>query len=139
MANDTAKIARNAREIIRLGGFVNLVICNKRIFQEWYDYLEDEYYATKCIEGVIISPSHIILPYILSNPDELLCFKENIKSAGGVQIVGLVDSNAMLKHPELYDIKYNTVLFFDSERIEGNIEAEKCIIDIEAEKCIKDI
>ena len=114
----------------QLGGRVNLVICQKSKIDDWFDHFEDNYYLSGADE-------YIILPHDLTDPDGMDIFFENIKTAGGIQIVGIINYDLIFRRPELLKIKFDTIMLDESSMIQNETaKRTKAILKLKTDNVI---
>lgn len=114
----------------QLGGRVNLVICQKSKIDDWFDHFEDNYYSSGADE-------YIILPHDLTDPDGMETFKENIKTSGGIQIVGIINYDLIFRRPELLKIKFDTIMLDESSMIQNETaKRTKAILKLKTDNVI---
>lgn len=114
----------------QLGGRVNLVICQKSKIDDWFDHFEDNYYSSGADE-------YIILPHDLTDPDDMEIFKENIKTSGGVQLVGIINYDLIFRRPELLKMKFDTVMLDESSMIQNETaKRTKAIMKLKTDNII---
>lgn len=106
------KTYTGAEKMRQLGGRVNLVICQKSKINDWFDHFEYNYYSSG-------ADKNIILPHNLTDSDDMTLFKWNIESAGGIQIVGIINYDLIFRRPELLKIHFNTVMLDESSMIQN--------------------
>jgi len=114
----------------RLGGRVNLVICQKSKIDDWYRHFQDNYYSGG-------ADQNIILPHNLTEPDGMAVFKWNIETSGGCQLVGIINYDLIFRRPELLEIKFNTILLDESSMIKNDTaKRTKTILKLKADNVI---
>lgn len=114
----------------QLGGRVNLVICQKSKIDDWFDHFEDNYYSSGADE-------YIILPHDLTDPDDMDIFRENIKTSGGVQLVGIINYDLIFRRPELLKIKFDTIMLDESSMIQNETaKRTKAIMKLKTDNII---
>lgn len=124
------KTYTGAEKMHQLGGRVNLVICQKSKIDDWFDHFEDNYYSSG-------ADKYIILPHDLTDPDDMEIFKENIKTSGGVQLVGIINYDLIFRRPELLKIKFDTVMLDESSMIQNETaKRTKAIMKLKTDNVI---
>jgi SNF2 family DNA or RNA helicase len=114
----------------QLGGRVNLVICQKSKIDDWFDHFEDNYYSSGADE-------YIILPHDLTDPDGMDIFKENIKTSGGIQLVGIINYDLIFRRPELLKMKFDTIMLDESSMIQNETaKRTKAIMKLKTDNVI---
>lgn len=107
-----------------------MVICQKSKIDDWFDHFEDNYYSSGADE-------YIILPHDLTDPDDMEMFKENIKTAGGIQIVGIINYDLIFRRPELMKIHFDTIMLDESSMIQNETaKRAKAILKLETDNVI---
>lgn len=113
-----------------MGGRVNLVICQKSKIDDWLEHFEDNYYSSGADECVI-------LPHDLTYPDDMNIFKENIKTAGGIQMVGIINYDLIFRRPELLKMHFDTVMLDESSMIQNETaKRTKAILKLKTDNVI---
>lgn len=124
------KTYTGAEKMRQLGGRVNLVICQKSKIDDWFDHFEDNYYSSGADE-------YIILPHDLTDPDDMDIFKSNIKTSGGVQLVGIINYDLIFRRPELLKIHYDTIMLDESSMIQNETaKRTKAILKLKTDNVI---
>lgn len=107
-----------------------MVICQKSKINDWFDHFEDNYYSSGADE-------YIILPHDLTDPDGMDIFFENIKTAGGIQIVGIINYDLIFRRPELLKIKFDTIMLDESSMIQNETaKRTKAILKLKTDNVI---
>ena len=107
------KTFTGAEKMHRLGGRVNLVICQKSKIDDWCRHFQDNYYSGG-------ADQNIILPHNLTEQDGMTVFKWNIETSGGCQLVGIINHDLIFRRPELLKIKFDTILLDESSMIKND-------------------
>lgn len=124
------KTYTGAEKMHKLGGRVNLVICQKSKIDDWYNHFDDNYYSSG-------ADKHIILPHDLTDPDDMGIFKANIKTSGGVQLVGIINYDLIFRRPELLKIKFDTIMLDESSMIQNETtKRTKAILKLKTDNVI---
>ena len=107
-----------------------MVICQKSKIDDWFDHFEDNYYSSGADE-------YIILPHDLTDPDGMDIFKENIMTAGGVQLVGIINYDLIFRRPELLKMKFDTIMLDESSMIQNETaKRTKAIMKLKTDNVI---
>lgn len=113
-----------------MSGRVNLVVCQKSKIDDWFDHFENNYYSSGADE-------YIILPHDLTDPDGMEIFKENIKTAGGIQMVGIINYDLIFRRPELLKIHFDTIMLDESSMIQNETaKRTKAILKLKTDNVI---
>lgn len=130
VARGLGKTYTGAEKMRQLGGRVNLVICQKSKIDDWFDHFEDNYYSSGADE-------YIILPHDLTDPDDMDIFFENIKTAGGIQIVGIINYDLIFRRTELLKIHFDTIMLDESSMIQNETaKRTKAIMKLKTDNVI---
>lgn len=114
----------------QLGGRVNLVICQKSKIDDWYLHFDDNYYSSGTDE-------HIMLPHDLTDPDDMDIFKANIKTSGGVQLIGIINYDLIFRRPELLKMHFDTIMLDESSMIQNETaKRTKAILKLKTDNVI---
>lgn len=114
----------------RLGGRVNLVICQKSKIDDWLEHFEDNYYSSGADED-------IMLPHNLTDPDGMTVFKWNIETSGGCQLVGMINYDLIFRRPELLKMKFDTIMLDESSMIQNeSAKRTKAILQLRTDNVI---
>lgn len=107
-----------------------MVICQKSKINDWFDHFEDNYYSSGADE-------YIILPHDLTDPDGMDIFFENIKTAGNIQIVGIINYDLIFRRPELLKMKFDTIMLDESSMIQNETaKRTKAILKLKTDNVI---
>lgn len=124
------KTYTGAEKMRQLGGRVNLVICQKSKIDDWFDHFEDNYNSSGADE-------YIILPHDLTDSDGMEIFKENIKTSGGIQLVGIINYDLIFRRPELLKMKFDTIMLDESSMIQNETaKRTKAIMKLKTDNVI---
>lgn len=100
------KTFTGAEKLRRLGGRVNLVICQKSKVDDWVEHF-NTYYADYT--------EHVFNLTSASQLDVCLWEWEN-----GNNCVGIINYDLIIRRPELLQVKYNTIMLDESSMIKNN-------------------
>lgn len=107
-----------------------MVICQKSKIDDWFGHFEDNYYSPGADE-------YIILPHDLTAPGDMEIFKENIKTSGGIQLVGIINYDLIFRRPELLKMKFDTVMLDESSMIQNETaKRTKAIMKLKTDNVI---
>ena len=109
---------------------MNLVICQKSKIDDWLQHFQDNYYSSGADENIILS-------HDLSDPDGMEMFFENIRSSGGVQLVGVINYDLIFRRPELLKIRFDTIMLDESSMIQNDsAKRTKAILKLKTDNVI---
>lgn len=95
-----------------LGGRVNLVVCQKSKIDDWVEHFRDNYYSGGYDE-------HIILPHDLTTRDGIEMFLSNIRTSGGIQLVGIINYDLIFRRPEIQSLHIDTLMLDESSMVQN--------------------
>ena len=124
------KTYTGAEKMHQLGGRVNLVICQKSKFDDWFNHFEDNYYSSGADENIIV-------PFDLTDPDGMEMFFMNAKMCDSANIVGIINYDLIFRRPELLKIKFDTVMLDESSMIQNETaKRTKTILKLKTDNVI---
>ena len=124
------KTYTGAEKMHQLGGRVNLIICQKSKIDDWLTHFNENYYSSG-------ADKNIIIPHDLTDPDGITVFKWNITSAGGVQLVGVINYDLIFRRPELLKIRFDTIMLDESSMIQNDsAKRTKAIMKLKTDNVI---
>jgi superfamily II DNA or RNA helicase len=110
------KTFTGSEKMLRLGGRVNLVICQKSKIDDWLEHFKQHYRWYK----KDISANEI---FDLTNKDEFGAFIASVKLFCGQvknMTIGIINYDLMFRRPELLKLKIDTLMLDESSMIQND-------------------
>jgi SNF2 family DNA or RNA helicase len=122
------KTFTGAEKMRRLGGRVNLVICQKSKIDDWSKHFEDNYFDN----------GYIIKPFDLTDAHETELFYSFVNgSINDFQLAGVINYDLIFRRPELLKIKYDTIMLDESSMIKNDTaKRTKAIMKLKTDNVI---
>lgn len=121
------KTFTGAEKMIRLGGRINLVICQKSKIDDWVNHF-DEYYPIKVVD---------LTDKTKEGKRVIEAIMMNIKYGTNVPCVLIINYDLIFRRPELLKLKFDTIMLDESSIIQNRTsKRSKAILGIDSKNVI---